>query len=57
MHNYKKNYNNFNMKASKRRIKGWYCSLEFVKTIRKIEQRFPNFTEIDEAKGKRDRAK
>ena len=28
-----------------------------VKTIWKIEQRFSNFTEIDEAKGKRDRAK
>ena len=28
-----------------------------VKTIRKIEQRFPNFNEVNEAKRKRDRAK
>jgi hypothetical protein len=28
-----------------------------VKTIRKVEQRFPNYTEIDEAKGKRDGTK
>ena len=29
----------------------------FLKTIRKVEQRFPNYTEIDKAKGKRDRTK
>ena len=27
-----------------------------MKTIRKVEQRFPNFNEVDESKGKRDRA-
>ena len=30
---------------------------ELLKTIQKVEQRFPNYTEIDEAKRKRDQTK